>query len=119
LYNAPAEEIARFDLAEMNLISAYGLPGTEAIDMGGLLARLDAWAKQVDAHTLKHMTFYHARAAAFGSPARFRMTAMIHCLNREIGIRYNRARITDPDNFDDPEDAFIHGRAPALPSRSC
>lgn len=109
LYNSTPEEVARYDLAEMNLISAFGLPGAEHIDMGAMLALLDFWAKQVAAYTVKHMVAYRAHAAEFGSLARFRITAMIQCLNEEIGIRYNPARITDPDNFDDPEDSFIHG----------
>ncbi|MBX9628524.1 MAG: transglutaminase-like domain-containing protein [Gemmataceae bacterium] len=109
LYNSPAAEVARYDLAEMNLISAYGLPGTEAMDMGSLLARLDAWAAQVADYTTRYAGVYQRRPDYFGSRARYQITAMVHCLTREIGVRYNPDRITDPDNFDDPEDSFLHG----------
>lgn len=109
LYDAPVEEIARYDLAEMNLISAYGLPGAENMDIGALLARLDAWAKQVAAFTLRNIRIFHARRGEFGFLARYQITAMLHCLTKEIGVRYNLERIADPDNFDDPEDSFIHG----------
>jgi hypothetical protein len=93
----------------MNLISAYGLPGTERMDMGAMLATLDAWAERVGAFTRESLPRYHSRPAQFGSLARFKVTAMIRVLAREIGVRYNPARITDPENFTDPEDSFIHG----------
>lgn len=109
LYHAPVDEIARYDLAEMNLISAFGLPGTQRMDIGRMLARLDDWAKRIAAFTLKNIGVFHARRGEFGFLARYKITAMLHCLTREIGVRYNPERITDPDNFDDPADSFIHG----------
>jgi hypothetical protein len=42
LYNAPAEAVARLEIAEMNLISAFGLPGTEGMETGkGVRNRID------------------------------------------------------------------------------
>jgi len=74
-----------------------------------MLTELDRWAKQVSSYTLKHIKTFHARRAEFGSLARFRVTAMLTCLTRDLGVRYNPERISDPDNFADPQDSFIHG----------
>ena len=94
----------------MNLISASGLAGTENMDIGAMLALLDTWADRVRTFTREQMPIFSSRHEEFGdSLARFKMTAMIRVLARDIGIRYNPARITDPDNFTDPEDSFIHG----------
>jgi len=34
---------------------------------------------------------------------------MVHVLTTEFNVHYNPDRITDPGNWDDHEDAFIHG----------
>ncbi len=109
LYNAPAEAVPRFEIAEMNLISAFGLPGTDGMDMGAMLATLDAWAKRIADHTLRSIHVFHKYRSDYGTLARFRVTAMLQALTREFGVRYNPDRITDPHVWTDPEDSFIHG----------
>ncbi|HEX3359209.1 MAG TPA: transglutaminase family protein [Tepidisphaeraceae bacterium] len=109
LDHSPAGDSARYQLAEMNLMSAIGLPGTEEMDIGAMLGTLDAWANQVALTTRKSIGAYHVNRAKFGSLAEFRIAVMIHVLCDEIGIRYNPARLADPENFDDPADSFIHG----------
>jgi hypothetical protein len=109
LFNAPAEDVPRFELAEMNLIAAYGLRGTEAMAMGAMLATLDAWAKRIADHTLKSIHVFHKHRSDFGTLARFRITAMLQALTREYGVRYNPDRIADPHVWTDPEDSFLHG----------
>lgn len=109
LFNALAEAVPRFEFAEMNLIAAYGLPGTEGMDMGALLATLDAWAKRIADHTLRSMRVFHKYRSDYGTLARFRITAMLQALTREYGVRYNPERIADPHVWTDPEDSFLHG----------
>ena len=70
LYDAPTQELSDYELAEMNLISAYGLPGTENMNFAELLGTINSWARQVAAYTLKHMRIFHDRREDFGSPAR-------------------------------------------------
>lgn len=93
----------------MNLISAYGLPGTEGMDMRAMLATLDTWAKRIADHTLKSIRVFHKYRSDFGTLARFRITAMLQALTREFGVRYNPDRIADPHVWTDPEDSFLHG----------
>jgi hypothetical protein len=109
LFNAPADDVPRFEIAEMNLIAAYGLPGTEGMDMGAMLATLDAWAKRIADHTRKSIHVFHKYRSDYGTLARFRITAMLQALTREFGVRYNPERIADPDVWTDPEDSFLHG----------
>jgi hypothetical protein len=109
LFDAPAETVPRFELAEMNLIAAYGLPGTEGMDMGAMLAQLDAWAKRIADHTLKSNRVFRNNRSEFGTLARFQMTAMLQVLTREFRVRYNPARIADPHVWTDPADSFLHG----------
>jgi hypothetical protein len=109
LFNAPAEAVPRFELAEMNLIAAYGLPGTEGMDMGAMLATLDTWAKRIADHTLKSIHVFHKYRSDYGTLAQFRITAMLQALTREFGVRYNPDRIADPHVWTNPEDSFIHG----------
>jgi hypothetical protein len=41
------EELARCDIALVNLLCAVGLPGAEELDIGACLARVGAWAEEV------------------------------------------------------------------------
>ena len=45
LLNSRPEDIPHFDLAEMNLICAFGLPGTEDMDIAAMLQLLGVWAQ--------------------------------------------------------------------------
>lgn len=109
LFNAQPEDVPRYELAEMNLIAAYGLPGTQGMDIGAMLATLDAWAKRIGEHVTKSTPVFHKYRSEYGTFARFRITAMLQCLTREFSVRYNPARIVNPEVWTDPEDSFLHG----------
>lgn len=114
LFNTPAPHVPHVtEIAEMNLISACGLPGTAKMSIGEMLATLDAWAKRVRDHTQQNVGKYLSGVTKFPSLAQFRVAAMIYVLTRHIGVRYNPAQVGSPDPnpppMDDPEDAFIHG----------
>jgi len=109
LFNASADAVPRFELAEMNLIAAHGLPGAERMDVGAMLGQLDAWAKRIAEHTLSSIHVFRKYREDFGTLARFRVTAMLQALTREFGVCYNPDRIADPHVWTDPEDSFLHG----------
>lgn len=109
LYNLPAQEVDGIDLAEMNLISAYGLPGAKGMDMLAMLATLDEWAGRVRKFTAKSRKLFLRNPTEYGTFARFQVGAMLRTITRECGVGYNPDRIIDRDNFDDPADSFIHG----------
>lgn len=103
-------ELARMDLAEVDLACAAGLPGSEALDVPACLAwigRAAAWAHQHTRATLDE--FARDPAAYDGSEGTFRMVALMSVLQRGLGVRYNRERVEDPGDFADSRDAFIHG----------
>jgi hypothetical protein len=109
LFNSSPEEIPKYDLAEMNLICAYGLTGKHDIEIEAMLRTLDSWADRVAEHTRKRINLFHRNRERFGTLERFRVTAMSHVLTTEFNVHYNPDRVTDPSNWDDHEDAFIHG----------
>ena len=49
------EELARVDIAEMNLLCATGLPGSEDLNIDECLAKLDKWAARVKHETERHL----------------------------------------------------------------
>ena len=55
LLTMPAEQLAEVDIAEMNLLCAAGLPGSESLDIDQCLATLDGWAARVKAETERHL----------------------------------------------------------------
>ncbi len=49
------EELAKVDIAEMNLLCAVGLPDAEGIDIDKCMATLDRWAERVKGETERHL----------------------------------------------------------------
>lgn len=113
LYNSPPEKIPRYDIAEMNLISACGLPSTESMDLRAMLGLLDAWANRCQTYITQKTPLFESNPSRFGSLAHFRMGAIIHVLIKQIGLRYNPALAGEPtenpEPLTDPADTFIHG----------
>ncbi len=109
LLNSTPEQIARYDVAEMNLICAYGLPGTKGMSIPDMLRLLDVWARRVGLFTHQHWTMFTSGRSGAHSAAEFRMLTLFHIICREFGVRYNPERIVDPDDFSDAADSFLHG----------
>lgn len=102
-------ELARIDIALTNLACAAGLPGSDRIDVGLCLRTLDAWAGQARQFTDRAMPlFYSGRCDYSDSEPRFRIQALITCLQRDLGVRFRLDRRSDDDVFE-PADSFLHG----------
>ena len=100
---------SRIDIARANLLTAKAAPGAENIDVDAILQTLDQWAKHVASETDRHMYRWHQNPAEYNhSKGYFRMLMLIVVLQEDYGVRYNPARIHDPD-FTNPADLFIHG----------
>ena len=109
LLSAGADGLAGMDIAEMNLLCAAGLPGTEEIDIDESLAKLDGWAERVTAETDRNMHRFRENPGEYNnSEAYFRAMMLVTVLQQDLGVRYNPARSRDID-FRRPEDLFIHG----------
>jgi hypothetical protein len=107
----PPEELAKVDLAEMNLICAEGLAGSQDMDRKSLLAKLDEWSAKVKKETERHL--YRVKDPKYAehyhnSENYLRAEFLIQTLQEDCGVRYNPERIDTP-NFGDSKDMFIHG----------
>jgi hypothetical protein len=115
------EELAKVDLALMNLLCAKGLPGVENLDIPGVLKQLDEWGAKVKLETERHL--YRVKDPRYAehyanSEARLRAEFTVQCLQEDCAVRYNPDRIYDPD-FRDSRDMFIHGMLPGANGGTC
>lgn len=109
LVTLPEEELGRYDISAVNLACAAGLPSSETIDFAECLSKLDVWATCVQLHTARLMPQFHRKPHEYeNSEAYFLALAMITVLQRDLGVRYNPAKIPADAKFD-TADTFIHG----------
>lgn len=105
------EQLARQDLALVNLRCAEGLPGCEKLDVNKSLQTLDKWAAHIKTETDRHL--YRATDPKFAayyknSEAYYRASMLVQVLQEDLGVRYNLERVQDVD-FTKPADLFVHG----------
>jgi hypothetical protein len=109
LVRLPDAELARLDIAVLNLACADGLPGADRINGEMCLRTLDDWAEQCSRFTERVMPYFHQGRCDYpGSEPRFRIQAMITHLQRDLAVRYHPGRIAEDAVFR-PEDSFVHG----------
>jgi hypothetical protein len=111
LKNASDEQLARFDIAEVNLACATGLPGSESLRRESCLAWLEKAAVWTRQHTDLTIERFRNKPEAFlHSEAIFRIVALYEVLQRGMKVRYAAHRIGDSTNpWADSRDNFIHG----------
>lgn len=108
-----------YDIAQWNLLLASNLPGSEDLNIDRLLDKLDEWTNQVRRETERGYYRFLQNPAEFNySQGTYCVLVLISVLERDLGVRYNPARISDP-TFQDPysinpdvsnsQDMFIHG----------
>lgn len=103
------EELGRYDIAAVNLACAEGLPGADEIDAGYCLYKLDDWAGWVKDYTNQLFHQFCRKPRRYeNSEAYFRTICLITVLQRDMGVRYNPAKIPEDAPFD-TADSFIHG----------
>ena len=97
-----------WDVAEVNLACAAGLPGSEHIDLAFCRQELDNQAKDVrEDLALAEACFRHHPHHWDNSWARCRTHLLVRVLLRH-GVRYNPAKM-DEDAPSTPDGSFIHG----------
>lgn len=105
-------ELARLDIAAVNLACAQGLPGAERIEVNRCLATIDYWTGIVKKWTdAAYQEFFLMNPGEYDhSEPCFRIMAIVTALQRHCGVKYNSAKIAltsdAPFDFDDD---FIHG----------
>ena len=114
------------DIAEMNLLCAKGLPGTEQLNIPALLARLDQWAAVAQKSIAQNQHRFVENPGEYkNSENFFRMVMLVLTLQQEFGVHYDLAKmgpsvsstnqadiskdLSDTSYFRDPESVFLHG----------
>jgi hypothetical protein len=113
------EQLARCDIALVNLLCAEGLPGADKPGaIAEHLATLDRMAEHVRMETDRHRYRFLQNPEEYQrSEAYFRMLFLVCVLQEDFGCRYNPERIRpegapfEPDDvfYADSRDVFIHG----------
>jgi hypothetical protein len=115
------EELAKVDIALMNLLCAKGLPGAENLDIPAVLKQVDAWAAKVKAETERHL--YRVKDPRYAehyanSEGRLRAEFIVQVLQEDCGVRYNPERIDTPD-WHNSQDLFLHGLVASTNGGTC
>lgn len=107
----PRHDLARLDVAEVNLRRAEGLPGAEDLDVAACLSTLDRWAESVRLYTQRTRGEYHARPDDWlRHKGYFAFACMATRLKhpKGLGVGYQPTAIGNY-NFLDARDDFLHG----------
>lgn len=106
-------ELARKDVAGLNLLCAVGLPGAEGLSRSAAAGTLDGWAARVASETDRYFYKFRQKPTDYNnSEAYFRILTMVTVLQQDFHVRYNPERIAAPD-FRDSKDLFLHGLLPS------
>lgn len=111
------DELAKYDIAWLNLVCAQGLNGSENLDIPACLAKLDEIADCVRYNT--ELNLYKFRLAPqeyANSIGQYRIIGMVTYAVKGYGVQYNPALIETPDNlssddvfFKDSKNVFLNG----------
>ena len=106
------DELAKYDVAAINLACAAGLPGAEVIDVEGCLNCLDKWALGIAEITRKGLeTEFRANPGRYEhSEPLYRMVTLVLGLKQFCGVQYNPAKIgLKPEDPFDLDEQFVYG----------
>ena len=93
LLDMPDDELARQDIALVNLLCASGLPGNEHLDIAGCLRTIDEWADYVREETEKGFPRYRANPNPDkGSEAVYRLWQVMYALRYGKGLKHTTCR---------------------------
>ena len=118
LLNLPEDELARVDIARMNLLCATGLPNSENIRLNDHLQTLDRWAEIVKKAEEKYLpTFYRNPAKYENSLSKFKAITLVLTFKEDLKCGYNMELVRSGAMqdwkstrfFKDSRDLFLHG----------
>jgi hypothetical protein len=109
LVEMPETELAKRDIAEVNLACVADLPDAAGVNVRACLDKLDRFADGVRRYTRKCLPHFRAAPEEFeNSEAYFRVLCLVTHLQRDLGVRYNPAKVP-VDVPLETADVFIHG----------
>ena len=120
------EGINGIDIAEMNLLCATGLPGSEQIDIPKSLALLDEWAELVKRCIEQNRHRFIENPAEYNNSENFfKMVMLVLTLQQDLKVHYDPSKIgaallksdrqtiqrdlADDSYFRDSKSIFLHG----------
>ncbi|MCO5053795.1 MAG: hypothetical protein M9920_16075 [Verrucomicrobiae bacterium] len=119
--------VSRVDIAQMNLLCAESLPGTEKLNVTNTLAVIDRMAARVRSETERHRYRFQRNPAEFeNSEGYFRMIMLMVVLAEDFQVHYASNRMTSALEakvgdgfFADSRYVFLHGLTGANPQGTC
>ncbi|HEV3418364.1 MAG TPA: transglutaminase family protein [Pirellulales bacterium] len=109
----PDEEMAKQDIAQLNMQSALGIPGTERLTLEvieGYVRKLDDWAEQVRRFTEKHQNKFTRRPWEYNnSRGQFSILCLATYINKHLGMHYNKAFSQGEYDASDSRNLLLHG----------
>jgi hypothetical protein len=111
-----SNELAGFEIAQMNLRCAEGLPGCERVDVPQALATLDQWAARVKAETKRHEYRFERSPAEFEhSRGFFKLLMLGVVLAEDYQVKYRPERQLNPQTARDGDGFFAEAPDVFLP----
>ena len=105
--------LAKCDIALMNLLCAEGLRGSETLNISECLARVDSWAGHLKNEIERNLYRYRADPGRFQNcEGRYRMGMLVTVLKQDLKVHYDDERSNNEPSeafFADASSAFING----------
>jgi hypothetical protein len=103
------QDLEKIDIAQMNLLCAQDLNGSESLEINQCLATLDQWAKTCRKDIEARLPTFPQYAAKYDNSVNlFKAVNMVLALKNTIGVDYN-PEIMKRHTYPDSRDVFIHG----------
>lgn len=111
------EQVADYDMAELNLLCGTGLNGNEKVNLNQCRKALDDLTKMVKAETERNWQRFQRNPSEYqNSEAYYRMGMLITVIRQDFKAKYNPKLITDPSMrtenevfFKDASNVFLQG----------
>jgi uncharacterized protein YeaO (DUF488 family) len=112
------DDLAKVDIARMNLLCTTGLPNAEKVDVDKYLATLDRWAEIIQSEEKKIRKHFEQDPAQFGnSLSKYKAVYLVLTIQEDLHCIHNKelARpgvLRDNRNlrfYKDSKDLFLHG----------
>lgn len=117
VFGLTPEQVANYDMAELNLLCGSGLNGTEKVDLNQFMKVLDDLARMVKKETKRNWVRFQRDPSEYqNSEAYYRMGMVITVIRQDFKARYNPKLITDPSKrsenevfYKDASNVFLQG----------
>ena len=101
------EQVANYDMAELNLLCGTGLNGNEKVNLNQCRKALDDLTKMVKAETERNWQRFQRNPSEYqNSEAYYRMGMLITVIRQDFKAKYNPKLITDPSKRTENEVFF-------------